>query len=167
MTIITDFVIFGDFYYAAASGFKDIVVDGIPKIRIKLKPTNPLMKAYEIKYNELDAQGCITKEYNSTNLAYINNDPENRMIFLWCDFNGNETILLKNIDQTWKTLAENSMKEVQILKKALRYYEKLLEIALTQPEQFEAIMDRRYKKKKEVVGTEIIERESVGDLENV
>ena len=165
----THFVIFGDFYEARTAGWKDVVVDGIPKMRFKLFPTKPLMKAYNIKYEEINKnpEGFIEKDFDSLYLAYDNSDPENRRIFLLCNYNNEETALLRKIEKNWMIIAKNIISENNTLRKALKRDQHLLKTALSQPEELEKIMQRRVKNYKEIVGTEIIQSDMGGDLENV
>lgn len=165
----THFVIFGDFYEARTAGWKDVVVDGIPKMRFKLFPTKPLMKAYNIKYEDINKnpEGFIEKDFDSLYLGHYNSDPENRRIFLLCNYNNEETALLRKIEKNWMIIAKNIISENNTLRKALKRDQHLLKTALSQPEELEKIMQRRVKNYKEIVGTEIIQSDMGGDLENV
>ena len=92
---------------------------------------------------------------------------ERRRIFLLCNYNNEETALLRKIEKNWMIIAKNIISENNTLRKALKRDQHLLKTALSQPEELEKIMQRRVKNYKEIVGTEIIQSDMGGDLENV
>jgi len=155
-------IMFGDLSDAKAPGYsKAINKEGVPVIKIRLKPTDFTKRKYNIKDTDQPPDGYfpdgyIHKEYDEIYLLSEINEEGNQGIFLDCDFEGKETEFTKKIETIWKQNAlywRSAHNKLKIKIARLQYD---LKQAYESIEQMEAPVDRRYLAKKKILGTEII-----------
>jgi len=109
-----DIIEFVDGYEAQIAGATLIEHDGVPWVKLYMKPFPDLIKMYDIKDEDLDSQLCLERMYPEDTIILLNeHDPARKKKFCLLNFNGEVTKVTERFN------GYQQIREIQRLKKEI------------------------------------------------
>jgi len=124
---------------------------GTHMTEITFMPTNEMMQYYGLSKNNLNALGLITRQYPTSKIIQLNNDPIINSKMILCDFEWNDTPLTRNFPKT--DLLESYEKELRRLKAEIASKdEELIQVVSRQTEYYDKYLGKLFVAIKKITG---------------